>query len=420
MLMLKARVYDFTLFFIALSIAFGADRVLVDKHVYINTLIIFWIFSILYFHLRVINKKMNMSIDYGINYDLSFAMLAGPSGLFLFEFIYRFSLYLYKKATKTADPGEFLDTFYNIGSFVITNSAAFYLFQFLYPNFHSFPFGFWIVMLMVGGVSSFLSDMFLVTVFYILGDLKTVKEGLHFILTNRSVLDYIKIAVTNGLLFLLVQAEKWEMVIALFILNYIVSRSFYDKSQSVQNKNERDKFELMAYTDFLTGVYNRTYMDKKMAELNQACENVGIVVCDIDKFKGINDNYNHAVGDKVIHHFAAELKSHLTEEDFLFRSGGEEFTLCLRGRNYEQTVALVEKMLAGSENYSVGVEFNGESISISYTASFGLYFYKVDEQLPMEKGYVIADQLLLQSKQLGKNRLSAVCGSWDNGNAALC
>ena len=198
------------------------------------------------------------------------------------------------------------------------------------------------------------------------------------------------------------------MLISLFILNYIVSRSFHSKSQSIQHKLERDKFEQMAYTDFLTGVFNRTFMDKKMAELNQTGESLGIVVADIDKFKRINDSYNHAVGDKVIQHFSATLKNYLSENDYLFRSGGEEFTLCLRKRNFEETVNLVHTMLDGIKNNHVKVDFHGENLSITYTASFGLYFYTANDQVSMEKAYIQADQLLLQSKQLGRNRVSII------------
>lgn len=408
--MLKARLYDFSLFFAALAIAFGSERILVDNHVFIKGAVIYWFFSILYFHLRIINKNRSTSFDYGISYGLSFALFAGPLGLFLFESIYRFTVYFYKKSTKTADSGEFLDIFYNIGSFVITNSIAYYLFQLFYSSFQSIPFGFWILMTLLAFVFSTLSYTLLAIVFFILGDIKTLKEGNYFIFKGTSLLDHGKTALTNGLLYLFLQEEKWEMIIALFILNYVVSRSFYDKSQSIQDKNDRDKFEQMAYTDFLTGVFNRTFMDKKMTELNQTGESIGIVVCDIDKFKRINDNYNHAVGDKVIQHFATSLKSYLNEEDFLFRSGGEEFTLCLRGRNYQQSVSLVEEMLGGIEHNTVTVEYKGEWVAISYTASFGLYFYKVNEQISMEKGYIVADQLLLQSKQHGRNRLSVING----------
>ena len=51
------------------------------------------------------------------------------------------------------------------------------------------------------------------------------------------------------------------------MLNYIVSRSFISKSQNMQVKLERNQFEEMAYTDFMTGVGNRAFMDKQMDEL---------------------------------------------------------------------------------------------------------------------------------------------------------
>jgi diguanylate cyclase (GGDEF)-like protein len=408
--MLKARVYDLSLFFISLAIAFGSTEILNINSYFIKALIIFWFFSVLYFRLRVFYKNGSTNIEYGINYDLSMVLFAGPIGLLIFETLYRFTVYSYRKWTKTADPSELSDTFYNIGCFVITNSIAYFLFQHFIGSFQTVPFGFWILMFLLVCISSYLSGTFMVVVFVILGELKSFKEGINFIFRGISFLDYGKVAVSNGMLLIFLQNKSWEMLIIVFILNYIVSRSFYSKSQSIQNKVERDQFEQMAYTDFLTGVFNRTFMDKKMAELNQTGESIGIVVADIDKFKGINDSYNHAVGDKVIQHFAATLKSYLDGDDFLFRSGGEEFTLCLRKRNFDETLSLVNRMLGGIANNSVAVEYNGEQLFITYTASFGLYYYKVNEHISMEKGYILADELMLQSKQHGRNKISVING----------
>jgi diguanylate cyclase (GGDEF)-like protein len=407
---MKTRLFDFSLFIIAMAVAYGSGHITLESNILIKAIFIFWFFSILYAHQRILSRNGNMSFDYGISYALSFVLFAGPAGLFIFEAAYRFSVYIYRKVTKTADEGEFLDAFYNVGSFVTAYSITFYLYKLLSPSFQHVPLGFWILIVLLSCLSSILTGSLLAITFYILKEIKTLSEAVDFVFKRNSVLDYGKTGLTNGLLFLFLQQHRWEMLIALFLLNYVVSRSFYDKSLSIQTKNERDKFEQMAYTDFLTGVFNRTFMDKKMAELNETGENIGIVVADIDKFKRINDNYNHAVGDRVIQHFASTLKSFLGDEDYLFRSGGEEFTLCLRGRNFQQTVELVERILKGIEHNSVDVEFNSEWISIHYTASFGLYFYKVNEQFPLEKGYIMADQLLLKSKQLGKNRVSVING----------
>ncbi|PLS05611.1 GGDEF domain-containing protein [Neobacillus cucumis] len=408
--MLKGRLYDSLLFLIALVIAFSSSGLLVDRTSFYKVLFIFWLFSCLYFHLRVFYKNGSINIDYGITYDLSLVLFAGPLGLFIFETIYRLTVYIYRKWTKTADPSEFSDTIYNIGCFVITNSIAYVLFQHFQETFQAFPFGYWVLLFILVCLSSYLSGTFMVIVFVLLGELKSFKEGFDFIFRSISTLDFAKVAITNGLLLIFLREGKWEMLFSVFLLNYIVSRSFSSKSQSIQTKLERDRFEQMAYTDFLTGVYNRTFMDKKMSELNQTGENVGIVVCDIDKFKSINDSYNHAVGDKVIQHFASTLKGYLTAEDYLFRSGGEEFTLCLRNRSFEDTVSLVNEIGKGVQNSVVNMEFQEVEIAISYTASFGLYFYTVHEQMPMEKAYILADQLMFQSKHQGRNRVSATNG----------
>jgi diguanylate cyclase (GGDEF)-like protein len=407
--MLRARLFNFILFFASLAVVTGSEPINVNNDIFLKALLIYLLFSTLYFHLRVISTSGNITFDYGISYGLSFALFTGPIGLLIFETIYRFTIYFRKKWTNTADPDEFFDTFYNIGSFVLSNTIAFYLFKLLFPFFSSFPFGFWLLLILLVCVISLLSDIFLITVFSILGEIKTRHDVIDFI-KSRSVLDMGKTAFTNGLLFLFLQEGQWEMLISLFILNYLVSHSFVSKSQNIQNKIERDKFEQMAYTDFLTGVSNRAFMDKRIAELNESEECIGIIVADIDKFKAINDNFNHAIGDKVIQHFATTLKSYLNEDDSLFRSGGEEFTIFLRNKDFDQCVALVEKILVGVENSSVNVEYEMEQQSISYTSSFGLYYFKVNQNVTMEKGYVQADQLLLHSKHIGRNRISAENG----------
>jgi hypothetical protein len=174
--MLKARLFDISLFLTALAIAFSSDQILINHTDFIKILFVFWLFSSLYYHLRVFSKNGSTNWEHGISYDISFAMVAGPLGLFIFEFIYRFTVYFYKKWTKTADPNEFLDTLYNIGSFVITNSIAYFLFLKLHSTFEGVPFGFWILMCLLVSVSSILSSIFLVLVFYIVGDFKTVKK----------------------------------------------------------------------------------------------------------------------------------------------------------------------------------------------------------------------------------------------------
>lgn len=406
--MSKVRLFDLFLFTAALAVAFIPEHAVVLDYTYIKAMLLYTLFSSFYFQLRIVTRSGNSTIDYAISYTSSFGIFAGPLGTFLFETLYRFIIYFYKKKTKTADPGEFLDTFYNIGSFTLGGSAGYYLYTLLSPLAERIPLGYWLLFLLVVCVTTLLSSTFLVIAVTISGDIKTRKEALNLLFKSRNLLDFSKVTLTNALLLRLLQMEKWEMLIALFLLNYIVSLSFYSKSQSAQHKFERDKFEQMAYRDFMTGTYNRAYMDKMMKELNQSGECIGIVVADIDRFKKINDSYNHAVGDCVIIHFADTLKRHLQEADILIRSGGEEFTLFLRNKTFEECRTQIEGILDNLHDHSVTAEFEEHVISVPYSASFGLYYYKADpgQKRSMEKGYVYADQLLLESKKLGRNRLS--------------
>ncbi|MGP3560032.1 GGDEF domain-containing protein [Geobacillus sp. BK01] len=337
-------------------------------------------------------------------------MFAGPLGLLIFETLFRLTEHMTKKYLKTAESDEWLHTLYNIGSFVTFNSLAFALYDFLHPLFRPIPFiGFWLLIFLLVIIVSFLTDCCLIMIFYITGDIRTQREALDFIKT-RSWTDMGKTALTNGLLFLFLQEQRWDMLLSLFLLNYFVSRSFFSKSQSIQHKLERDHFERMAYTDFLTGVHNRAYMDQTIAKLNKTGEWIGVVVADIDNFKAINDTYNHAVGDEVIRHFALTLKQFLNEDDFLFRSGGEEFTMFLRHRTFEESVQLVEGIRETVRHSTVLVDDGAAKRPVAYTSSFGLYFFQTGEAISIEKAYVYADHLLLHSKESGKNKVSAQCG----------
>ncbi|MFZ3579905.1 GGDEF domain-containing protein [Virgibacillus sp. DJP39] len=405
----EARKFIYTLLIASIILALSTPHLLIDTPTYLLTLGLLWLFSSLYDHFKLIVKsKLNSGtyIDYGINYSLAIAIFSGPLGLLIYEIIIRLTEFINKKITKTAEQHEFIHTLFNIGSFTLNGTIGYYLFYILEPSFQAVPFGYWILMFLLLSVMSIISDISIITVFKLLKEITTKKEAIDFVKT-RSVLDMAKVSFTNALLLVFLLERQWEIIVCLLILNYLVSRSFLDKSQSMQNKVERDKFEQLAYSDFLTELHNRAYMDKTMEKLSSSNELIGIVVADIDSFKQINDSYNHAIGDQVIKEFALILKKFLTEEDYVFRSGGEEFTLFLRGKSYDETSELVYKIKNATESGMVNTVFKGEDVTVYYTASFGLFYFKADGNISMDKGYVHADQLLLISKKNGRNRVTA-------------
>jgi len=113
-------------------------------------------------------------------------------------------------------------------------------------------------------------------------------------------------------------------------------------------KKLQKSIQLEAHTDVLTGLYNRRYMHEQIDRLinkiqlsNKPCS---ILLCDLDHFKSINDNYGHPCGDQVLIETAARIKSCLRSDDVAARWGGEEFMVILPDSNQEAAFLVAEKL----------------------------------------------------------------------------
>ena len=88
-----------------------------------------------------------------------------------------------------------------------------------------------------------------------------------------------------------------------------------------------DKSVSLAYTDALTGIYNRRYMnahlDRKIMEISGTQKPVSVLIFDIDHFKRVNDTYGHAAGDEVLKTVVERVGSSIRDFDLLARYGGE-------------------------------------------------------------------------------------------------
>lgn len=115
---------------------------------------------------------------------------------------------------------------------------------------------------------------------------------------------------------------------------------------------ERDEaLRHMAESDPLTGLVNRTYFARVLAEeiARVAPESTesAVYFIDLDKFKEINDTYGHSGGDALLKRVAEFLKSTVRSQDVVCRMGGDEFTLLVRAITREEAVDLAAKILVG-------------------------------------------------------------------------
>ncbi|HEX4897061.1 MAG TPA: GGDEF domain-containing protein [Candidatus Limnocylindrales bacterium] len=159
-----------------------------------------------------------------------------------------------------------------------------------------------------------------------------------------------------------------------------------------------------ASTDPLTGLPNRRYFDEfcgLLARRRRAGDEVAVLMVDIDKFKGLNDRYGHAVGDEVLRAVAGAIVTAVREEDVPARVGGEEFAVLLRNPGPDVAVEVGERVRQAVRALDLrrhGV--SGVSVSVGVANARG-----ADEPIPeiVER----ADQALLRAKRAGRDRVIA-------------
>ena len=167
-----------------------------------------------------------------------------------------------------------------------------------------------------------------------------------------------------------------------------------------------DKFKKTSMTDPLTKLYNRRYF---LTQANTIIRSEGrnkhpmcLIMCDLDYFKNINDQYGHEAGDLALIAFATVLKSTLRDQDTIARIGGEEFVILLPNTDIELVSSISERLRANTEALVV----KALTGNIKLTASYGIC--KIDPELPIESSIRLADQALYQAKSNGRNRVEYV------------
>ena len=153
----------------------------------------------------------------------------------------------------------------------------------------------------------------------------------------------------------------------------------------------------LAALDPLTGVFNRRGLDLVLPEHDERLASVAM--CDLDRFKQINDTYGHAAGDELLRRVASLLASVVRAADGVVRWGGEEFLLVLPGVERGQTQHVVERARATVEDDRIVV--GGNVLRITISAG-------VAERNPGESRDRLiarADEALYLAKNRGRNRV---------------
>lgn len=158
-----------------------------------------------------------------------------------------------------------------------------------------------------------------------------------------------------------------------------------------------------AMHDALTGLPNREAYDQRLeqeiARLQRYGNKLSLMVCDIDLFKRINDNYGHLAGDKVLKIIAKSLQVNLRDSDFIARFGGEEFVALMPETSKEEAKVVADKLRQKIE--SSPFSFKKEPVQI--TISFGISEFAQNESA--DEVFARADKALYEAKDNGRNQV---------------
>ena len=126
-----------------------------------------------------------------------------------------------------------------------------------------------------------------------------------------------------------------------------------------------------------------------------------LIMCDVDDFKRINDQYGHSSGDIVLREIAELMRSSIKPNDMISRWGGEEFLILGKSYSLQDGVCLSEKVRNAVENHKIQVN----DVFLSVTMTFGVVVF--DRNKSVDQLISDADSLLYEGKRGGKN---CVCG----------
>ncbi len=173
------------------------------------------------------------------------------------------------------------------------------------------------------------------------------------------------------------------------------------EQEAANAKAQLEEQKQKAVTDSLTGLPNReAYNDRGFHEWSR-WQRYGhpltMVVCDIDHFKQINDNYGHQAGDRVLQVLSKAMSQRLREVDFMARYGGEEFVILLPETDQQSGFQLVDKIRA----VIADTPFRFKQEPVQVTLSMGVVGLKTGDTL--DSAFALADELLYKAKDAGRN-----------------
>ncbi len=177
--------------------------------------------------------------------------------------------------------------------------------------------------------------------------------------------------------------------------------AFKNVDDIVASAKERQNLEILASIDIMTGILNRGSGERKVIDAMANNKTGMFCILDVDKFKNINDEFGHNVGDKVLRGIADVLKLTFREVDIIFRLGGDEYAIYVMNLSDEEGgKAVMDRVFKGISEMDIP-ELGGREICVSA----GAVFFRDGDKHSFEELYKLADSGVYESKKVNGSAL---------------
>lgn len=189
-----------------------------------------------------------------------------------------------------------------------------------------------------------------------------------------------------------------------------LTRLASDIGLTISNVRLRETLQELSIRDYLTGLYNRRYMEEmllqEIARAKRTGSGFGIIMFDIDNYKEFNDTYGHEAGDIVLTTLGQFLKDYFRESDIICRFGGEEFVIILKDTTEAEILERADALRKAVKG--LPIKFGNQTLkemNISLGVSLFPQHGKTARALIDS-----ADEALYRAKNEGRDRLCLAVG----------
>jgi diguanylate cyclase (GGDEF)-like protein len=202
----------------------------------------------------------------------------------------------------------------------------------------------------------------------------------------------------------------FSMILAISLV-YFMNREISEKEKIESDQlividelnKVKTELEQLSIRDPLTSLLNRrgieVYLEDNYNRFLRYGVEFSVILCDLDKFKVINDQFGHDIGDKALIHVSEILEACLRKVDVVGRWGGDEFIIVVENSS-ECNVSIMSEKIREEVN-SKTLNIDDRSIRISITLGIA----KIKENMSISKLISNADEALLKGKESGGNKI---------------